>query len=128
MQVNELKRWVLVTNSIYRNKSTNLNIDGNSDIKYPSCKAVTSYVNSTIIYEKNEQYTISTVPTTSFTLTWTPSDNTSLRMFINGVMITKTSFSVTGKIVTYDPILNGGYVLNINDRVNILYLTKEVLT
>jgi hypothetical protein len=49
-------------------------------------------------------------------------------MFINGVMITKTSFSVTGKIVTYDPILNGGYVLNINDRVNILYLTKEVLT
>ena len=58
---------------------------------------------------------------TSFTLSQSPSSNSKVRMFINGVRISNTAYSVTGTSLTYNPNNNGGYILNFGDRIQFDY-------
>jgi hypothetical protein len=69
----------------------------------------------------SDEYTISTPGQTTFTLTQTPNVNTTVRLFINGVRISKTALSVSGTTLTYNPTNNGSASLILNDRVQIDY-------
>ncbi|HOZ80383.1 MAG TPA: hypothetical protein PLY34_20475, partial [Ferruginibacter sp.] len=58
---------------------------------------------------------------TSFTLTQAPSANSKVKMFVNGIRISNTAYSVTDNTITYDPLFNGGYIITVNDRVQFDY-------
>lgn len=58
-----------------------------------------------------------TASQTNFTLTQTPSTNSKVKMFVNGIRISNTAYSVSGTALTYNPANNGGYSLTTNDRI-----------
>lgn len=60
-----------------------------------------------------------TVSQTSFTLTETPSINSKMKMYVNGVRISNTAYSMSGNTLTYNPTNNGGYALAAGDRIQI---------
>jgi hypothetical protein len=57
----------------------------------------------------------------SFTLTQTPSINSKVKMYVNGIRISNAAYSVSGTTLTYIPANNGSYVLSVNDRVQFDY-------
>lgn len=58
---------------------------------------------------------------TSFTLSQTPSTLTKVKMYINGIRISKTAYSVSGTTLTYVPANNESYTITVNDRVQFEY-------
>jgi hypothetical protein len=62
-----------------------------------------------------------TASQTSFTLTNTPSAKSVVKMYINGIRISKNAFSVTGKTLSYVANNNGSYALQAGDRIQIDY-------
>lgn len=58
---------------------------------------------------------------TSFTLTQTPSTLTKVKMYINGIRISKTAYSISGTTLTYVPSNNEGYTISVSDRVQFEY-------
>ncbi|CAN1493893.1 hypothetical protein MCEGE10_00296 [Flavobacteriaceae bacterium] len=58
---------------------------------------------------------------TSFTLTQTPSTLTKVKMYINGIRISKTAYSISGTTLTYVPANNESYPISVNDRVQFEY-------
>ena len=69
----------------------------------------------------SDEYVIATPGQTTFTLTQTPNVNSTIRLFINGVRISKNALSVSGTTLTYNPANNGAASLIVNDRVQIDY-------
>jgi hypothetical protein len=69
----------------------------------------------------SDEYTVVTAGQTSFTLTQTPNVNSTIRLFINGVRISKTALSVSGTILTYNPTNNGAATLVVGDRIQVDY-------
>ena len=57
----------------------------------------------------------------SFTLSKTPSSRSIVKMYINGIRISKNAFLVSGTTLTYNAANNGTYVLQLNDRIQIDY-------
>jgi hypothetical protein len=57
----------------------------------------------------------------SFTLTQTPSINSKVKMYVNGIRISNVAYSVSGTTLTYIPANNGSYILSVNDRVQFDY-------
>jgi glycine betaine/choline ABC-type transport system substrate-binding protein len=57
---------------------------------------------------------------TSFTITQTRILS-KVKMYINGIRISNTAYSLSGNIVTYVPTNNGAYAISINDRVQFEY-------
>ncbi|WP_338644953.1 hypothetical protein V5J73_08410 [Flavobacterium sp. KS-LB2] len=57
----------------------------------------------------------------SFTLTQTPSINSKVKMYVNGIRISNAAYSVSGTTLTYIPANNGSYTLSVNDRVQFDY-------
>jgi glycine betaine/choline ABC-type transport system substrate-binding protein len=57
---------------------------------------------------------------TSFTLTQTRILS-KVKMYINGIRISNTAYSLSGNIVTYVPTNNGAYAISVNDRVQFEY-------
>lgn len=62
-----------------------------------------------------------TAAQTSFTLSQTPSANSKVKMFVNGIRISNTAYSSSGTTLTYVPANNGGYSLTAGDRVQFDY-------
>jgi hypothetical protein len=62
-----------------------------------------------------------TASQTSFTLTQTPKTGMSVKMYINGILISKGAFSVSARSVTYVPANNGNYAISTGDRVQFIY-------
>ena len=58
-----------------------------------------------------------TASQTSFTLSQAPSVNSKVKMYINGIRISNTAYSVSGATVTYIPANNGGNNLVVGDRI-----------
>ena len=69
----------------------------------------------------SDEYTVATAGQTSFTLTQTPNVNSTIRLFINGVRISKTAISVSGTTLTYNPTNNGAATLVVGDRIQVDY-------
>ena len=55
---------------------------------------------------------------TSFTITQTRILS-KVKMYINGIRISNTAYSLSGNIVTYVPTNNGAYAISVNDRVQL---------
>jgi len=58
---------------------------------------------------------------TSFTLTQTPSANSKVKMYVNGIRISNTAYSISGNTLTYNPANNGSYSLTATDRIQFDY-------
>ena len=74
----------------------------------------------TAVVEVADEFSTSAAQT-SFTLTQTPSTNSKVKMYINGIRISNTAYSVTGTTLTYVPANNGSYSLTASDRVQFDY-------
>ena len=85
--------------------------------------ATTAFVTTALtgaVRDVTDEFT-ATASQTSFTLTQTKSDNSKVKMFINGIRISNTAYSVTGTTLTYVPANNGSYSLSVGDRVQLDY-------
>ena len=58
---------------------------------------------------------------TIFTLTQTPSSLTKVKMYINGIRISKTAYTISGTTLTYIPANNESYTISVSDRVQFEY-------
>jgi hypothetical protein len=73
-----------------------------------------------VVREVNDEF-VSTASQTSFTLTQTPNTKSRIKMYINGIRISNSAYSLSGTTLTYSPINNGSYNLSIGDRIQIEY-------
>ncbi len=62
-----------------------------------------------------------TISQTEFTLNQAPSANSKVKMYVNGIRISNTAYSISGTILTYIPGNNGSYALSVNDRIQFDY-------
>lgn len=64
-----------------------------------------------------------TASQTLFTLSQVPNTNSKIKMYINGIRISNSAYSVNyaTKVVTYIPANNGTYAISANDRVQFDY-------
>ena len=62
-----------------------------------------------------------TASQTSFTLTQTPSVNSKVKMYLNGIRLSNTAYTVSGTTVTYIPANNGSSNMAVEDRVQFDY-------
>jgi hypothetical protein len=92
-------------------------------VKGNGSSAMSVAINGTdfsLVREVSDEYT-ATVGQTVFALTQTKSANTLMRLYINGVRISKTAFSLSGTTFTYLPANNETYTLITGDRIQIDY-------
>ncbi|MDB5156435.1 MAG: hypothetical protein JWR50_1142, partial [Mucilaginibacter sp.] len=47
--------------------------------------------------------------------------NSKVKMYINGIRITNTAYSVSGTALSYVPANNGSYAVSVNDRIQFDY-------
>jgi hypothetical protein len=78
--------------------------------------AINSLSTSGSVTEVSDEAT-ATGGETSFTLSNTPGTNSKVKMFINGIRISKTAYTISGTTLTYNPTNNGAYVLVVGDRI-----------
>ncbi|KIA86159.1 hypothetical protein [Flavobacterium sp. AED] len=62
-----------------------------------------------------------TISQTEFTLNQAPSANSKVKMYVNGIRISNSAYSISGTTLTYVPDNNGSYILSINDRIQFDY-------
>ena len=72
------------------------------------------------VREVADEFTATTAQT-SFTLTQTPSVNSKVKMYVNGIRISNTAYSVSGTTLTYNATNNGSYSLTSTDRIQFDY-------
>lgn len=75
---------------------------------------------ATIIREVADQFS-ATTNQTNFTLTQAPHSNSKVKMFVNGIRISNTAYSISSSTLTYNPVNNGGYALTSGDRIQFDY-------
>jgi hypothetical protein len=84
----------------------------------------TSWISSTpsvsLIREVANEFS-ATTSQTLFTLTQTPSVNSKVKMYINGVRISNSAYSISGATLTYNATNNGAYTLTASDRIQFDY-------
>ncbi|MFM2441878.1 MAG: hypothetical protein RL449_519 [Bacteroidota bacterium] len=73
-----------------------------------------------LVRDVSDEYT-ATIGQTVFNLTQTKSSTSLLKLYINGVRISKTAFSLSGTTFTYIPSNNDAYALVASDRIQIDY-------
>ena len=47
----------------------------------------------------------------------TPGANSKVKMYINGIRISNTAYSISGTTLTYDSTKNGNYTISVGDRI-----------
>jgi hypothetical protein len=72
------------------------------------------------INDATDEFT-ATAAQTSFTLTQIPSTHSKIKMYINGIRISNSAYSWSGKTLTYVPANNGSYTLTASDRIQFDY-------
>ena len=92
-------------------------VKGNGSSAFSAAVVGTDY---SLVREVADEFTASSSQTT-FTLTQTPSTASKVRMFINGVRISNSAYSHSGRTLTYNPTNNGSYSLTTGDRIQFDY-------
>ena len=92
-------------------------VKGNGTSAFTAAVSGTDY---SLVREVADEVT-ATVGQTSFTITQTPSSNTKVKMYINGIRISNTAYSFTGTTLIYNPSNNGSYTLVAGDRIQFDY-------
>jgi hypothetical protein len=74
------------------------------------------------VTEVDDEFT-ATTSQTAFTLSQVPSANSKVKMYVNGIRISKTAYTYTSSVtsLTYVPANNGGYALTAGDRIQFDY-------
>jgi hypothetical protein len=72
------------------------------------------------IRDLTDEFT-ATAAQTTFTLSQAPSANSKVKMYINGIRISNSAYSVVGTTLTYNPTNNGSYALSESDRIQMDY-------
>ena len=72
------------------------------------------------ITDATDEFT-ATIAQTDFTLTQTPSVNSKVKMYVNGIRISNTAYSISGTTLTYNAANNGSYSLTATDRIQFDY-------
>lgn len=75
------------------------------------------WITASVIDESKEFS--ATASQTVFPLTQTPSTNSKIKMFVNGIRISNTAYTLSGSTLTYVPANNGSYNLAVGDRIQI---------
>jgi hypothetical protein len=96
-----------VNNSI----ATKLNISDTATMLSPYAKTIN---------DATDEFT-ATAAQTSFTLTQIPSTHSKVKMYINGIRISNSAYSWSGKSLTYVPANNGSYIQTAGDRIQFDY-------
>jgi hypothetical protein len=73
-----------------------------------------------LVRDATDEYS-ATSGQTNFPLSHTKSVNSALKLYINGVRISKSAFRLTGLTFTYIPANNDAYTLILGDRIQIDY-------
>lgn len=81
---------------------------------------VSSTPSITLIREIADEFSATSLQT-SFTLSQTPSSNSKVKMYINGVRISNSAYSIIGTTLTYNATNNGAYSLTASDRIQFDY-------
>jgi len=99
---------------------TYINTDGtNGQVLTTNGSGATYWATSAVnVTEVDDEFT-ATTSQTAFTLSQAPSANSKVKMYVNGIRISKTAYtySSSGTSLTYDPATNGGYQLTAGDRI-----------
>ncbi|MCX6328328.1 MAG: hypothetical protein NTZ85_02280 [Bacteroidia bacterium] len=74
----------------------------------------------TSITDVADEFTANTAQT-GFTLSQIPLMNSKVKMYINGVRISNSAYSISGKTLTYFAANNGSYILVAGDRIQFDY-------
>jgi hypothetical protein len=74
----------------------------------------------TSIMDVADEFTANTAQT-GFTLSQTPLMNSKVKMYINGIRISNSAYSISGKTLTYIVANNGSYILVAGDRIQFDY-------
>ncbi|WP_183877252.1 beta strand repeat-containing protein, partial [Pedobacter sp. AK017] len=82
--------------------------------------AISGAAISANIREVADEFT-ATAAQTSFTLTQSKAANSKVKMYVNGIRISNTAYSVSGTTLIYVPASNGSYALVAGDRVQMDY-------
>ncbi len=82
--------------------------------------AAPTWVNASTITDATDEFTASAAQT-SFALTQTPSARSKVKLYINGIRISNTAYSIAGNTLTYSPANNGSYTLTAGDRIQCDY-------
>ncbi|MEY4307828.1 MAG: hypothetical protein RL422_31 [Bacteroidota bacterium] len=77
--------------------------------------------NYSLVREVSDEVTNSIDGNTTFTLSQIKSSNSTLKMYINGIKISKDAFSLSSRTVTYNSAFNGNYALKNGDRIQFEY-------
>ncbi len=80
-----------------------------------------SLVNKPLITSETTDEFLAVTGQTIFTLRHNPSETSNLKMYINGVRISKSAYSNSGITLTYVSANNGSYVLMAGDRIQFDY-------
>jgi hypothetical protein len=99
--------------------ATSLIIPGGTSLQYLMADGSVS-AGSAAIREVADEFTAS-LAQASFTLSQTPSLNSKVKMYINGIRISNTAYSVSGSTLSYVPANNGSYAVSVNDRIQFDY-------
>jgi hypothetical protein len=92
-------------------------------VKGNGTNALTAAVSGTdysLVREVTDEFA-ATAAQTAFTLTQSKSANSKVKMFINGVRISNTAFTLVGVTLTYTPASNASYNLTLGDRIQFDY-------
>jgi hypothetical protein len=92
-------------------------------VKGNGASAVTAAVNGTdysLVREVSDEFAANASQTV-FTLTQTKSVNSKVKMFINGVRISNSAYTLVGTTLTYVPASNANYSLTLSDRIQFDY-------
>ncbi len=76
---------------------------------------------TTPVAEAFDELTVSNTGDTAFTLTATPATSSVVKMYVNGVLVGKTAYTLSGTALTYVPANNVNYALTAGDRVHFIY-------
>ncbi|WP_439482179.1 hypothetical protein, partial [Cyclobacterium plantarum] len=79
-----------------------------------------AWQDAAVMREVADEFSATTAQT-NFTLTQTPSVNSKVKMYVNGIRISNTAYSVSGAALTYTAANNGNYSLTTGDRVQFDY-------
>ena len=74
-----------------------------------------------VVIEVFDEFSVGTTGNTAFTLTATPGASSIVKMYVNGVLISKTGYTLSGTALTYVPANNVNYALTAGDRVQFIY-------
>ena len=72
------------------------------------------------VREVADEFT-ATTSQTSFTLAQTPSTNSKVKMYVNGIRVSNAAYTWSGSALTYIAANNGNYTLSASDRIQFDY-------